>query len=338
MRINFKSWVSAVFIMPIFSTTFAAGKYQEELTLGSKFNVLNSEVSWKLQHDSATSSNVHKLPAPYVFDTTINLLTLSESIVEDLRSKPTLPGQFSTLLKPVLDSYHQKVLKSLDEYAVPTSQGITADEARAVLKLVHNHPVAGIPAMEIYDPIKPNKQRSHGFCFGRADLVFWELLKMQVPKSSILKLFQIGSINGDPTMGRAWSNHIVTIVRAKTGGWFAIDPLYNEVMTPEQWYLKNVSFTANGRTMLYVGSPHRMYAQGGENTIQAIWDLDYPLSRSAAKDPEGKKHENLFVFKDEVWQKYYTDLLKTVIPVTIDQDSDRLFCDHSKLCSSSKNE
>jgi hypothetical protein len=338
MLFHLKHFLTAVGMMPIFTLAWATGKYQEELALGNKFNILNANVSWKTQHDPATAASVHKLPAPYVLDTTSNLLTLSESIVEDLRSPPALPGQFSTLSKLVLDAYHRHVLKSLDEYAVPSSQGITADQARLILKLVHNHPVAGIPAMEIYDPIKPNKQRTHGFCFGRADLVFWELLKLEVPKSSILKLFQIGSINGDPTMGRAWSNHIVTIVRAKTGGWYAIDPFYNEIMTPAQWYQKNVNFTSNGRTMLYIGSPHRMYAQGGENTIEAIWDLDYPLSRSSAKDSEGKKHENLFVFKDGVWQKYYSDLLKSVIPESIDRDSDRLFCGQSSLCSTSKTE
>lgn len=308
--------------------------FEEKLNL--KFSGLNTELNFMLRTSSETIQFMHKLPNAFVADNTINLLVLAESIDEALRSKPTLDTKVSELPKESLERYNRASLEALNELKGNNSQGITADEAKKLLKTVHEHSVAGIKAMDVYDPIKPNGQRSHGFCFGRADMVFWELLKMGVPKSNILKMFQIGAIYGDKTMGRPWSNHIVTIVRAKSGGWYAIDPLYNELMTPEQWYEKNVGFTANGETFLFFGSPHRMYAQGGINTIQGIWDLNYPLSRSKAKDPAGATHENLFVFKDDVWQKYYKDLLKTIIPENLSNDEDREFCHQSELCELSK--
>ncbi len=238
----------------------------------------------------------------------------------------------SDLSLSTLDKRNQIGLAIL-ENSKKDSTGISLEEAQSLLKLTHDHHVVGIDALEKYDRNQETGKRRHGFCFGRADFIYFELLKMGVPKSSIYKLFQVGAIYGDPTFGRPWSNHIVTIVRANTGGWYAIDPFYNEVTTPAKWVARNRQNAKdkNYRTFVYLGNAERMYAQGGINTLQGIYDLTFPLSRSKANDSNNNPVESLFVVKDSFWKAYYDDMVKATL-ATNNGPHARYFCKTSMLC------
>jgi hypothetical protein len=296
------------------------------------FQKLNEEFQGRLKGSAVASQKAHKMPNFFVSDSTVSLTAVTEGVVEDIYSKPTLTTRVSTLTTEELDARNAAGLAVLED-SLPNGDGLSKEEAEALLAKVHAHPVVGIAALETYDRDSETGKRFHGFCFGRADFIYYELLKMGIPKSSIYKIFQIGSINGDPTFGRPWRNHIVTIVKGKKGGWYAMDPFYNQVMTPSEWVQKNRDFaSANSfKTMAFIGKPDRMYAQGGENTAEGIADLSFPLVRARATPPGKDPAETLFVLKDERWQKYYNDMMAAVVEDNNGVNAE-YFCQESKVC------
>ena len=294
------------------------------------FSSMNRDLEKKLYESPVTSLSAHKLPSFAFEENLVNLLALSETIVEDLRTDPLDTKVMSTLSAEVLNERNLIGLDLLNAKSRP-GQGITRIMAEELLLIANTDPVVGIEALKIYDIDPATGKHVHGFCFGRADFLYFELLKRGVPKNSIYKLFHAGAIYGDPNFGRPWSNHVVLIVEALEGGFYAIDPLYNKVMTPNEWYEANNKVAKLNRSMLYVGMPERTYTQGSLNTRQALNDHTFPTVRSRVSTPSGPV-ESQFIPKDHFWLKYYDDMIAAVL-ATNNGPYAEYFCKVSRLCA-----
>ncbi len=294
------------------------------------FPSINRALETALYRSPVTRSFAHKLPIFGVEDNLVNLLALSETIVEDLRTDPMDMSIMSTLPAEVLEVRNRLGIEYLNSKSRP-GMGVSRELAEELLKIAHDDPVVGIEALKIYDIDPATGKHVHGFCFGRADYLYFEFLKRGVPKNSMYKLFQAGSIYGDPNFGRPWSNHVVLIVENLEGGFYAIDPLYNKVMTPDEWYETNNNVAKLHRSFLYVGMPQRTYTQGSINTRQGLYDQSFPLIRSRVTTATGPA-ENLFVPKNSFWKKYYDDMIKEILAKN-DGPFSEYFCRVSRLCT-----
>lgn len=107
---------------------------------------------------------------------------------------------------------------------------ISKGEADELYRIVASHPVASLAVTHKYDP----NNSGTGFCFGRAMTAHLEaLFNMKVKNSSIRKLFAMGKLQ---TGSKTWGWHVTAIIKAKEGGWWAIDPVRGSVVSAENWY------------------------------------------------------------------------------------------------------
>ena len=102
--------------------------------------------------------------------------------------------------------------------------GMTRDEAKKLYQQIDCHPVAGMKQVKKYDP-----QGNFGFCFGRATATHLEALRQRLSRSRILKIWGVGPMKG------GWGHHVATLVAAKEGGWWAIDPEIGHVVSGVDW-------------------------------------------------------------------------------------------------------
>lgn len=228
-----------------------------------------------------------RVPDPVQLDNSIDLREISVRAVEDLYATPTKPP-FSTLSSEFLDLRNRRALEELDHS--PVSRGaktVKRSELEALMTFLRTHEVAGLDATDKYDPKDPtSNMRTFGFCYGRADLLYLELIKKGVSTVNIVKLMQVGPINGDLDFGRPWTNHVVLAVRTSDAGWTVVDPLYNMVAAPIDWVTKNTSATASQKTLLYIVPASRLFAYGGTVTLAGIFDREFPIIRYRIADNE----------------------------------------------------
>ncbi len=128
---------------------------------------------------------------------------------------------------------NEKLLDELDHFT-PTETNrstvaIDLSEAKKIYNAVSNNEVASIQNISKYDP----KNEGIGFCFGRATTAHLEALHRRVNPFAIKKIFAVGELKAGETN---WGFHVTTIVRAKTGGWYAIDPIMGRPINLREWY------------------------------------------------------------------------------------------------------
>ncbi|RYZ49998.1 MAG: hypothetical protein EOP07_23595, partial [Proteobacteria bacterium] len=129
--------------------------------------------------------------------------------------------------------------------------------AKSVLKNVQNNPVAKLEASQNYDP-----SGQLGFCFGRALLVHYELLKAGVKQQDIAKIFVAGQLR---VAHQIWNFHVAVMVRDAKHGFIVIDPLYDEPMSLKAWSELVASYDMKGtlsRARFYSSDPRRFLPSG----------------------------------------------------------------------------
>lgn len=125
-------------------------------------------------------------------------------------------------------------------------------EADALTNALFNHPVVGALAAKKYDP-----ERVFGFCFGRAEWVYIELLRQGFAKSSMRKIFAVGPMRGP---GQGWGFHVATMVRAINGNWWVIDLGSARAESVEDWMSAVKRLSVDSRLKFYVTEPDRLGA------------------------------------------------------------------------------
>ena len=78
-----------------------------------------------------------------------------------------------------------------------------------------------------------------GFCFGRALLVHYSLLKLNVPQKDLTKVFAIGELSVSNVL---WRFHVAVMVRDEKEKFLVVDPLLNSVTPYNEWIKKIQSY------------------------------------------------------------------------------------------------
>jgi len=157
--------------------------------------------------------------------------------------------------------------------------GLSDSEVQQLFREVYDHPVASLTKVSQYEKY----QAGIGYCFGRATTAHIKALQDGVDKSSIRKVWALGSLK---TGSNNWRYHVTTIVRNSKGEWIAIDPIFGRTMPVEEWYKSMKKFDASGDMRLFETEPKRFGPDGGGK-----------YSPSAFKSP--------------YYAGYFTDLMKS---------------------------
>ena len=194
----------------------------------------------------------------------------------------------------------------------------------------------GKAALDKYDPINSETNtRKYGYCFARADYVYFVLRALNVKRSSIFKLFLLGSIAGDSSFGKDWRYHVVTIVKIREGGWLAIDPFFRFVGTPREWYRKNFLLIKNGKSLLYLTPPERMFVQGGDHTYVSVINSTFPKTRKWRFNWLSDSTSGFGPLKNNELIRFFDDFFKSILTEYKERKRE-LICEIYEICG--KNE
>jgi hypothetical protein len=152
--------------------------------------------------------------------------------------------------------------------------GLSESEIRKLFNYAVHHPIAGMQALNKYDP-----QGNIGFCFGRALFVHLELLRRGVDKASIKKVFAVGELVEEAV---TWQFHVATAVRDTKGGWWVIDPAY-KLMSLREWYQFMRSLDKDKKMSLFVTQTAKIGPTAWEYNVQKGGLLD-PFYNNYFKD------------------------------------------------------
>lgn len=145
-----------------------------------------------------------------------------------------------------------------------TTEGSYRDIVQNVLKLAEEHPTASTKNVRAYD-----EGEQIGFCFGRALLVHYLLLKHGVPQRDISKVFALGELL---LGGQFWRFHIAMVVRDQDG-FMVVDPLYGETAMLSDW-MKNVAQLdvkkPLSRTRFYFADPRKFMPASGAYSVSEL--------------------------------------------------------------------
>jgi hypothetical protein len=146
------------------------------------------------------------------------------AIEEQWLAKTNAPMNKHAFFHAHVAQANERSLAGLSTHAARDSELIAAD----VLAEVEAHPVASSSSVKNY---KGGDQI--GFCFGRALLVHYLLLKAGVAPRDITKIFALGEFL---VGGQFWHFHVAVMIN----GSVVVDPLYGEPASLDAW-LKNVA-------------------------------------------------------------------------------------------------
>lgn len=129
---------------------------------------------------------------------------------------------------------HQKInLLNEQNTALLFAQNLSSkyqSQAQQVLESIEKSAVASVHNVEHF-----SEGTELGFCFGRALMAHFLLLKEQVPQRHIFKLFALGDF---PMHGHLWRYHVAVAVADAEDGAIVIDPLYEKVLPIREWMQK----------------------------------------------------------------------------------------------------
>jgi hypothetical protein len=137
--------------------------------------------------------------------------------------------------------------------------------AKRVLEQVENNPVTKIESLRQY----PDGLQI-GFCFGRALMIHYLLLKYGVKQRDIAKIFSIGDIK---LGAEIWRFHVAVLLRDVKHGYIVLDPLAQGVKPYEQWVDEVISLgvkSPQSRVRLYVTDPRKFLPAFGKYDMEQI--------------------------------------------------------------------
>ncbi|MDQ3233836.1 MAG: hypothetical protein M3Q07_18620 [Pseudobdellovibrionaceae bacterium] len=143
--------------------------------------------------------------------------------------------------------------------ATDTKPGtITASTAASILRAARQHHVASPDRTRDY-------QRSDeiGFCFGRALLVHYFLLKAGVPQHHMAKIFTIGDLKVGATF---WQFHVAVLLKTQAG-YVIMDPLHPAPLPVQEWLRINENYSLKAPWLdvrFYITDPRKFLPASGK--------------------------------------------------------------------------
>lgn len=137
--------------------------------------------------------------------------------IADLEKEPFHNPAVNQILQEQFDAIYQPSTSD-DGHAT-----LTWEEAKSLYEQAINNRVATLKRVGRYDPTG-----EIGFCYGRALTVELIARKMKLARSGIRKLFIIGDLRSNPSVGE-WRFHVTTLTKVRgldnKISWYAIDPI-----------------------------------------------------------------------------------------------------------------
>jgi hypothetical protein len=130
--------------------------------------------------------------------------------------------------------------------------------AEQVLSELKAHPTVNLRSAVNYDATG-----QIGFCFGRAMLAHYRLLKAGVPQSDMAKVFLFGDLVVDRQF---WKFHVALILRDRRDGFVVVDPLFEKVLPLSEWIERTSQFEVKGkfsRARFYITDPRKFLPSFG---------------------------------------------------------------------------
>ena len=127
--------------------------------------------------------------------------------------------------------------------------GLSWREIKRLYRKVAKHPVGDYEKVEKYDP-----EDRFGFCFGRAMIAHMEAINTRLAKENIRKIWAVGNMKWD---GASWDYHVATMVRAKKGKWYVIDPILDVPVSLKTWMSEIKDMDSDDRLQFYVTNANR---------------------------------------------------------------------------------
>lgn len=187
--------------------------------------------------------------------------------------------------------HNDLILKTLEE--TKPQLGLNQEQVQKLKAFLIDHPIAGDKGIEKYS----GKNRTLGFCYGRATLTHVELLRRNLPPTSIRKVFVLGEMKYQSFI---WELHIATLAAKKGGGWWVLDGLFDQVYEVQEWYPKIIGLALNQKKpviRLYLADPVKFLPVTGAYSEKDMNQKYYngffkDLSEWLEKNPA--KKEDLF--------------------------------------------
>lgn len=217
--------------------------------------------------------------SPYSDETETNLLTAYQREYSDARAQvpATLAREErNARLSEIMKAKNALVAQKLSEVSLPgNASGIPAI-ANEVFRILSTNRVSRVDAVGRYD-----RNGDVGFCFGRAAMVHYLLLKHGIAPERIAKIFVVGRLL---YFGRVWEFHVATMVLGEKGQWWVIDNLYDRVQPHFDWMKRVHELDAMSQwpqLRFYVTDPRKFQpALGKYNRAQ----FEIPLLRPFFSD------------------------------------------------------
>jgi hypothetical protein len=166
--------------------------------------------------------------------------------------------------------YHEQV-KALNDKTfsaldlAPSRGKDYAALAQKILDQVRSNPVAKLESWHEYDP-----SGQLGFCFGRALLSHYLLLKAGVKQDDIGKVFVAGQLR---VASRMWTFHVAVLIRDEKQGFLVVDSLLEKPVSLAEWRDRTASYDIKGdfsRARFYVTDPRKFVPTSGGYSQELI--------------------------------------------------------------------
>ena len=118
----------------------------------------------------------------------------------------------------------------MDQFPQSSIDGASYQLIHSIWNETKNDPVARLDRLSHYDP-----EGLTGFCFGRAMAVHLKARAAGIHPDSIKKQFIVGDLKSSLTAPTEWRFHVTTLIKSDHGVWYAVDPIFNQLMDADQW-------------------------------------------------------------------------------------------------------
>lgn len=203
-----------------------------------------------------------------------DLLALNETELATIEKKaPTRKPPKTQAERDLINTYFQKEVEKLNQPLFTALKKVKASSAKTL-----DHREAAKKALFKIDAnpyARPESVHGFfegsqiGFCFTRALLVHYWLLKEGVPQSDIAKVFTIGDLS---VKGIFWRFHVAIWLRDPKEGFIVVDPLQKDILPYGEWLAINQGYDIKkpySRTRFYMTSPRKFLpAFGAYNLTQ----------------------------------------------------------------------
>lgn len=204
----------------------------------------------------------------------MELATIKKTWREKPESRSTTDKKH---LRDLENEFFHKQIQALNEISLRNLEGsvgshknLSKDYAAVgtqVLDAVAKNPIANPDNVEDFA-----NGNQIGFCFGRALLVHYLLLKAGVRPEDLVKVFAIGQLE---VQKQFWKFHVTIMVRDSKSGFLAIDPLQKKTIEYRKWLEINESYDIKrplSRIRFYVTDPRKFLPAPGSYSLKQIED------------------------------------------------------------------